>query len=544
MKVTSAAKVGFTAIVLVLVLAVVYRGLGYQIWQILGFQGKTKDYSIYVTFDSVKGLKRGGDVQLNGNRIGEVGLMNNTVYGEVTVTLKIESGNVIHKHATFDISRDSIFGGYLILISESGSGEMNTEVDANNQFTVAIRNKKVESGSRVYKDGEAGAIGEVTNTQTDETTQFVYAVVHLTSDKVKLSKADGYAFVPWSEAMLIPGNTGDLVIYGSWQPEETVPRPGVREAGPEDLVASASQDLKAIAPKVSDLVAKLNDLLDKVSLALEPEEIKATLEALSSEATAIANNINALTSKLNNLLDETEPHLIATTENIETLTGNASDLVDGLSQYNDPEFRANIEQIVANLTAASDSLNLILADIQGLTGDDVVMEDIKAAIHEARYTIEEARGTLGTAQTAIENVSTGMNIFGGIETSAEFVLRDATEEDRWSGDLNVKVGLEGGDTYLETGIDDIGEDDLWNAQIGWWIEPEISGRIGIHRGKIGIGSEWRDDTIRVKTDLYDLNDLQWDLYAGYAIIPELDIMVGVEDLLDNGEMNFGLAVRF
>jgi len=543
MKVTSAAKVGFTAILLVLVLAVVYRGLG---WPIPGFSGKSSDYyKIYVKFDTVKGLDPGGDVQLNGNPIGEVEEIDNSQYGEVKVTLKIKSDKVIHKHAKFAISRDSIFGSYLVSITESGSGEMETEVNANNEFTVMVRTDVVEQGGKVYMvEMDGREIGDVVNILPGDTTRFVRAVVRLNNDEVRPTVATKLAFVPWSEALEMPGSTGDLVIYDSWQPGSEVQDLGEREAGPEDLVASASDDLQKITTKATELMDKLGVLLDQVSLALEPEEIKATLKALSSEATAIANNINALTTKLNNLLDETEPHLIATTENIETLTGNASELVDGLSQYNDPEFRANIEQIVANLTAASDSLTLILADIQGLTGDDVMMEDIKAAIHEARYTIEEARGTLGAAETAIENVSTGMNIFGGIESSAEFMLRDATEEDRWSGDLNARVGFEGGDTFLETGIDDIGEDDLWNAQIGWWIEPDISGRIGIHRGKIGVGSEWRGDTIRVKTDLYDLNDLQWDLYAGYAIIPELDIMIGVEDLLDNDELNFGLAVQF
>jgi len=530
MKVTSAAKVGFTAILVVLALVAVYRGLG---WDLPLFPDRSgESYEIYVKFETVKGLRRGVDVMLNGNPIGGVEAIDNDGFGGVLVTLKISTRMNMHEHAKFVISRDSIFGSYLVSIEEPRSGIMTAPV-VDGQFILKMESGAVAVGGPVVLNGEE--IGRITGIEpADIRSEHVTVTLDST-----VEVNDKMAFVPTPALGDVPSG---ITVYNRIAPGSTVP--GEREPGPEDLVVAADKALLEITDQAGVLMAQLGVLLDKVSESLEPEEIRATLDALASEATIIATNISSLTVKLNALLDETQPHLIATTENVEAITENANLLVEGLTEYNDPEFRENIEELILNLNEASESLVSILDDIEEYTSDDVMREDIKAAIHEARFTIEEARGTLDAAEGAIENVSTGMNIFGGIETSAEFVLRTEPEDDRWAGDLNVKVGLEGSDTFVEAGVDDIGENDLINAQIGWWIEPEVSARVGIHRGKIGLGTEWNDSQFRIKGDLYNLNDLQWDLYGGYAIIPELGIIIGIEDLLDDDELNFGLAFWF
>ena len=289
---------------------------------------------------------------------------------------------------------------------------------------------------------------------------------------------------------------------------------------------------------------KLGDLLENIEEILSPEDIRRILDELAAEASAIAQNIVELTDRLNVLLAETQPHLIGTMENIEGVTEEAHELIEGLGMYNSPTMRKNIEQLIANLTEASDKMVDILEDIEGYSSDEVLKEDITGTIHEARLAIEQARGTLEEAEVALDDVRSGMDVLTGVEAGGEFRIRHAPDPDRWSGDVNIRIGMEQSDAYVVAGIDDIGENERLNAQIGWWIGDDSSARIGVRRGKLGLGADWHSEAVRVVSDLYDLNDLQWDVYGGYAIVPELDIIIGVEDLLDDNEMNFGLAFRF
>jgi len=541
MRVTSAAKVGFAAVVIVLVLIAIFRGLG---WTVPGFGGnKASQYKLYVSFESVKGLNKGAGVQLNGNSIGEVGEITNDEFGGVLIELLIHTRQPIHEHAKFIIARESIFGSYLVSIDESRAGYMTSDV-ANGEFTVRVATGQLEKDGLVIKAGVTiGTVVSVAPFPVKKPTgaieydiQTDQVVVKLDQDVV-LDKS--MAFVPKRPAVGAPMG---FEVFNVIPPDTKLS--GKREAGPEQLVADADTALNEIHAQTMGIMAELTHLLDKVDKLLDPEDVKNLLDSLAGEATAIAGNIKSLTDRLNYILAETQPNIIGAAENVSTMTTEASTLMQDMSEYNTPEMRENIKSIVANLNEASDKLVTILDDIQGYTSDEQLKGDIKGTISEARTTIEEARGTLQSAETTLQEMSSGMSIFGGIQTGGEFTLRNAPEPDRWSGDLNFRLGLESSDVFVVAGIDDIGENDRANAQMGWLINDATSARAGVHRGKLGIGLDWRSEAFRVTNDVYDPNALRWDIYAGYAVIPELDLVVGVEDLLDTDELNLGMAFRF
>lgn len=526
MKVTSAAKVGITVVLVILVLISIYRGLGGYIPGIFGT--RQEGYAFTISFASVKGLNRGAEVQLNGNPIGEVEEIENTDFGEVLVTLRIESELPVHEHADFIINRDSIFGSYLVSIQEPRSGRMTDSGIRDGEFDVRFQKGLVNPGQLVIGDGEA--IGQVTSVIDDPRNPMAVLAHVKLADSAELDQ----------EKAFVPERSGEIVVYDKLEPGAFVT--GIREPGPEDLVAEAYATMTEITDQVSMVMDQISELLENVQNLLSPEDVRGLLNELSTQVNLISGNVVELTDRLNVIVAESEPHITGSLENIESLTADARELVEGMKEYDDPELRQNINDLAENLASASEQLDDILTDVQAYTSDEQLREDITGTFHEARARLEEAQGTLESVNTAIEEATTAFP--GQFNAEGEFTFRYAPDPDHIAGDLNFRLGWRDVNPFVVVGIDDIGENDRANAQLGWWINDETTVRAGVNRGKLGVGVDWRADAFRFVGDLYDPNDLTWDVYAGYAIMPELDLVVGVEDAFNEDYLNFGLAYRF
>jgi ABC-type transporter Mla subunit MlaD len=540
MKVTAPAKVGLTAIALVLVFVAIYHGMGWPLpWEPKQALGT---YTLTVGFASVKGLDRGADVQLNGNAVGEVAGIDNDNFGGVQVSLSIKDRYKIHKNAAFTILRDSIFGGYLVSIDEARSGYMENP-PSEGVATVYVRPDSVEVGGSVFKAGvddqgnkiaeEIGWIISVTpaKDKPDE--------VIVTLDDITQVNTD-MAFLPWRPSL---GELTGFIVYDVYIPGDTIAE-GEREAGPEDLIATASKSLEDITSRANLIIEQVSILLNDLNEFIDPEQISTVLDTLSAEATTIARNIDQLTTQLNSLLSESQPHILGTLENVEGLTGDTRQLVADLGEYNTPELRENIDTIVTNLAEATGKLNDILLDLEKYTSDEELRLTVKDTISQAHATLIQAQDSLDSVNQIMSEMSGTVGTVGNVEAGGGFTLRYNNEAERWAEDFDFWVGAGETDAFLTVGVSDIGETDRGSAQAGFNLNDSFAARAGVHRGKMGLGIDWRSNAVRFASDLYDPNNLTWDVYGGYAVMPDLDIIIGVEDLLEEDEVNFGLTYRF
>ncbi len=532
MKFTAAAKVGLTAILLALVFIGIYRNKDWKIPFLseVGFQG----YKLEISFTSVKGLPPGADVQLNGALVGEVSDIRNDGFGGVLVEIRIKKRGVqIHENADFTISRDSIFGGYTIDIIEIRSGHIEND-PVNGECMVTVDAGLVGVGGFLLKNDEE--IGQIYSIASRNDPRVETAHVRLSPD-VELDTT--MAFVPM---LSTTGAPGGLVVYEVLPDGASVA--GDREPGPENLVVTADAALRDITEQASLIINQVTLLLEDLTEFIDAEQISSVLDELGANATSIARNIDDLTGQLNILLAETRPHITSTLENVDNMSSDASDLVAGLQDFNTPEFRENITTLVENLTESTETLNNILVDLEKYTSDDELRLDVRSTIAEAHSTLRTAQDSLDTANRIMGDVADSMDVADRIETGGEFTLRYMDNSEEYSGDFNFWIGMEESDMFVTTGVDDIGESERVNAQVGFRFSDELATRIGVHRGKLGLGINWRSDAMSFVTDLYNPNDLTWDIYGGYAIQPEFEIIVGVEDILEDEELNFGLAYKF
>ncbi len=535
MKVTAAAKVGFTVILLALVLIVVFRGMNCALPWLPGqaFGG----YKVYVEFDSVKGLNPGARVQLNGNPIGEVGEITNDPFGGVKVELLIERGEPrVHEHASFTISRDSIFGSYLLSIAEPRAGILARE-PKDRQCPIRVEAGTVHVDGLIIKGDTA--IGKIISVEPYPYDQRSNKAVIILFDDTPLTKE--MAFVPYRPPS---GEPGGLIVYDILETDLNSPVGGTREPGPEDLIANADIALRQMTQQAGLIIAQVNELLEDLGALIDADQVSALLDRLSQDSTAIAQNVERLTARLDYMLAENEPHITRTLENVEAMSEEAQSLVAGFNEFSDPKLRDDIRTIIRNMTEASDAINRILEDVEEYTSDDEMRLEVKETIREAHATLLQAQDSLEAADAIMGEASSTIDTVGGIEAGGEFTLRYCDDTERWAGDFDYRIGMESSSLFLTAGVHDIGESERGNVQVGWWISDGFAARAGVHRAKVGLGLDWRSDAARFITDLYDPNDLTWDIYGGYAILPELDVVIGVEDLLKEEELNFGLAFRF
>jgi len=535
MKVTSAAKVGFTVVLVVVVLVFIYKGLG---WTLPFTTPARGNYPVYANFISVKGLNRGADVQLNGNYVGEVGDITNDGFGGVQVALLIRDGQIIHDHADFTISRDSIFGSYMVMISESRAGRMTSGISGG-EFTVRVAEGSVDEGGLVViRDEETGEVVTIGQILAVDECGSLSECVRVSSPNGAVLDED-MAFVP--TRFTSDGPRG-FIIHNALEPRDVVS--GTRDPGPEDLVATADVALRDVTGQVTIILEQFSSLLDNIEQLLGPEDFQNLFETLTDEISTISEGIVDLTGQLNAILADSRPYIEGTFENIEGMTSDAREMIAGFSEYNDPEVRKNITDLVENLSVASEQLVSILEDVEAYTSDEELREDISGSISEARAAITDARSTLDLANEAITGATDTMGTMTSIDTGADLTVRYNNDTERWASDFNFWVGMEDLPGYVTAGIDDIGETDRVNAQFGWRFDDSVSARVGARRGKLGVGIDWEAEAFRVVSDLYDPNDLSWNVYAGYAVFPQIDLMVGVEDLLEEEELNLALSFRF
>jgi DNA repair ATPase RecN len=319
---------------------------------------------------------------------------------------------------------------------------------------------------------------------------------------------------------------------------------GVREPGPEDLVTDVDKALLQVTSEVSSVLGQVTDLISNLGGAIDKAKIQNLIDVISSQAILISDNVARLSGRLDSLMAENEPHISKTLQNVEMLSADTDKLITDLQKYNTPEFRQKIDDITTNLKTATESLNAILNDLQGLTSDKEMIGKIKTSIDKANTTLADAEDTLGAAKKALDKAQRKISDLNAIKTKGDFTLRAAPDEKRWAGDLDFKLESKKSKVFVEGGVIDIGESDKIRAEIGRSLSKEAAGKLGVYKGKLSVGADWHSKLFGLGTDVYDPNQITWDIFGSYAFSPQLGIVVGVEDLLNDNQANVGLKIKF
>ena len=321
-----------------------------------------------------------------------------------------------------------------------------------------------------------------------------------------------------------------------------------------------------LSPDLSDLMAAGLEVLENLnrtsrllrSVLSDQEVLQGVKDALNSFADS-ANAASKLAQSVSSLADESRPELAATLKHLreaaadlENTTATVQARLDKTTAFD------NFERAAQQAVDAAAKANQLLANLSELADPETrkQVKDTITATHDAAESLRVFTEELRKAAPAVpkvaqvaENVAQYSSALRERlkppEIDAHFDVLYSSEAGRSfsSGALDFKTSR---GRFLRLGIDDIGEDNSANIQIGDQQRRGVL-RYGLVRSRLGFGLDYPlPNQATVSLDVLDPNNLRADLLADIPVIfgrSDLGVTVGIRDLGEDSMFVAGLRVR-
>lgn len=537
LKFTSATKVGAWVIGITIVAVIILTWLGI----IAPFGKKQNEYRLHFHFPSIKGLNKGAKFKINGNEVGFVEHTDISPISGVDVAVKIyDKKYKIHENANVIITKESLLGSSYIEVSEPIGGFFEKYAETTGQFYVQIISGKIQTGDYLHfiDAGKQRIAGQVMGiTQTDQ--GFDRLLVNQIDKSIEFDNT--YAFVPQESKVLNTETrryetTSYIDVFPALKEDSYFQ--GSREAGPEDLIAHVDQvvlqtgdQIDTLNQEMLSIFKNIQTLIDDVEGLIDKQALEDLFNTLKVQIENIGSNIENVTYEVNQLVGENRPRIDSIVQNIEATSNSIRETAE------DPIVKDTVKDLSEKLNSISTRIDSILGDIEEITGDPELKADLKESIAQTRKTIDTASETIDKITEKLETAST-------IDISGEVKSRYQIDPDRYLSDINFKVRVGDQKQYALFGLDEIGEEDKFNAQIGYNIDDSLETRMGIRRSKVGFGLDYHADRFFIKSDLYDPNDIVFDVWTGIGIDDDVYLLLGGENLFEEDIFNLGVLIEF
>ena len=287
------------------------------------------------------------------------------------------------------------------------------------------------------------------------------------------------------------------------------------------LIGHDEQGMDTMFMGLSTAIGQVQTLLTTINNIIDNPKMKGSLLDMMVSMQEASGNINRLTSSLEQMVYQNQGDVRQIVANLSSLTSGMNRTMNTVehmmnnvdSVVGDPQTAEDLRSTLQNIASASARVERMAASIEGVVGDPKTAEDIKETIHNARELSDRANKMLGK----VESVK--------VQPSVDVLY--SGKESEWRADFNVDVGAEKG-AFLSLGVDDIGQENLFNAQAGTRNE-NFGMRAGVIASRPGVGVDaYAGKKWKFSADAYDLNDVQlrlrsqYELGAGTYLMGEFD----------------------
>ena len=235
------------------------------------------------------------------------------------------------------------------------------------------------------------------------------------------------------------------------------------------------------------------------------------MDSMFAGINAVVGQAQELLTSLNSIAGDKgfRQSVLQMTVNMRDMTAHLSGLMAQLESMA-AENRGNVKSMTANLVTVTESMNRTMANVEHMVanmnsvlGDPQTAEDLRQTVKNARSISEKAGKMLGSVES--------MDVKPSVD------LLYSGDDSDWSANANLHVNR--GDRTIDLGVDDIGDDSLFNAQVGKKFGGGRYGvRGGVVAGKVGAGLDiYAGSKFSLSTDAYDPDDVKLRLRAAYDL---------------------------
>lgn len=294
---------------------------------------------------------------------------------------------------------------------------------------------------------------------------------------------------------------------------------GEDETGMDNLLAGMDK----VLGQVQEALGSVNQILGNKDLQTSLVQVLVNMQSmtghldrmmatLESVATQNEGQVLAIMSQLNHATAGME----RTMQDVEAMMANLATVGA------DPRTAENLRRTLANMADASERIVHITEGLDNVAGDPRTQADLKQTIANARALTDKARHMLGKVDD--------------LEVKPQLDVMYSGGEHDWKTDFNVDVGKKQG-TYFRLGVDDIGDGDKGNVQVGRHFgSGAVSLRGGLVNGELGAGLDLKaGKRFQISVEGYDPDDAQLRLEAAYDVTGKGTSVIGQWDHVNDGE---------
>lgn len=302
------------------------------------------------------------------------------------------------------------------------------------------------------------------------------------------------------------------------------------------IIGQDEEGMDAMFANISKAVLQVQDLLTSVNNMLNDPQLKGTLVDMVVNMKEASTHINGLMAGLEQMVytnqgsvQQTVQNLAAATAGMQRTMGSVEHMMANMDTVvGDPQTAENLRATLQNIADASARVERMAASIEGIVGDPKTAEDLKATIHNARSLTDKADKMLGKVSS--------------IQVKPAVDVLYSGKENQWRTNFNVDVGEEKGN-FLSLGLDDIGEGNRFNAQVGK-RQGNFGFRAGVIASRPGIGLDaYAGKKWKFSADAYDFNDRVLRLRTQYELGGGTYLMGEFNDMTDGDKRAVYMGIR-
>lgn len=358
------------------------------------------------------------------------------------------------------------------------------------------------------------------------------------------------------------GIVGDKVL--EIIPPREVPETPVYIDPKDSLTGQTAPSLTAVAEEAGAILKKVRTVVDDPEMAGKARNFVNNMDMASKELAVLMKQVNTISADLGKLTRQTNTLLgqvsAVTADNaqdirrivkninqisteVEGITGTINELVSG--NENKERLRTTLKR-VSDLAATTGE---IAESVQQLTNDPNFNHDVKELVTNAREAAQNAKILTksllirpNTFQDSGFKVNFRTELLGTLSQKQLFLLNS-----RLHGNVNILGNMGFGPLpYFRMGIDDVGERNLKNFQLGFHPSDETTMRFGLIRDKLGLGTDIRvlnGQTI-LSGEAYDIVTPHMRLGLQQNIFGDMGLSFYWDNNFLEGTHEFNLGIRW
>lgn len=302
---------------------------------------------------------------------------------------------------------------------------------------------------------------------------------------------------------------------------------GEDEAGMDSMFAGINQAVG----EVQELLASMNSIVGNEGFRTSILQMMANLRDTTEHLSGLIAVLEQTAAENRGNVHEITANLVTLTASMNRTMGNVEHMMANLDAFaGDPATTASLRETLTNIQDTSARIDKMAQNLEGVAGDPETAESLCE-------TIKNARDVSARASKALSKV-------GSLSMEPRVDVLYSGKEHDWSANANLRV--ENGARFLDLGVDDIGNDSLFNAQVGR-RRGSLGARGGVVAGKVGLGLDaYAGDKFTFSADAYDPDDVKLRLRAAYDLGGGTALLGQFDDVTDSEKRAgyFGLRQTF